>query len=72
MTYTPAVFDHLESLRRSYAAQRDMAINRLEECNAEGDQDGVKIAQVDLNLALRSLLVVNDQIYAAQREVVPA
>jgi len=68
-TYTPAVFNHLESLRRSYEAQRDIAMNRLEECNAEGDTDGVKIAQVDLNLALRSLLVVNDQLWEAQREV---
>ncbi len=68
-TYTPAVFDHLESLRRSFEAQRDIALLRIEQCNAEGDSDGVKIAQIDSNLALRSLLVVRDQIFAAQREM---
>ena len=70
-TYTPAVFDHLESLRRSYEAQRDSAMHRLEECNAEGDSDGVKIANVDLVLALRGLLHVNDHLWAAQREQQP-
>ena len=69
-TYTPAVFDHLESLRCSYEAQRDIALHRLEECNVEGDSDGVHIAQLDMPLAMRGLLHVNDHLYRAQREVV--
>ena len=70
LTYTPAVFDHLEALRRSYEAQRDSAINRLEECEAEGDSDGVKIAQLDAALALRGLLHVNNHLFRAQRELI--
>ncbi len=61
---------HLESLRRSYEAQRDLALHRLEECNAELAEDGVKVAQVDVSLAMRGLLHVNDHLWAAQREMV--
>ena len=58
LTYTPAVFDHLEALRRSYEAQRDSAMHRLEECEADGDSDGVRIAQIDLTLATIGLAKV--------------
>lgn len=69
-TYTPAVFDHLLSLCRSYEAQRDIALHRLEECEAEGDADGVKISQLDAALAMRGLLHVNDHLFRAQQELV--
>lgn len=61
---------HLLSLRRSYEVLRDIALHRLEECNADGDSDGVKISQLDASLALRSLLHVNNHLFRAQAEVV--
>lgn len=68
LTYTPTLCCHLDNLRRSYAAQADMARNRVKECNISGDSEGVKIAQVDLTLATIGLAKVEEHLILANRE----
>ena len=68
ITYTPALCQHLEDLRRSYAVAIDLSRHRIEECQAVQDEDGVKIAQIDLTLASQGLNKVVDHLSRANRE----
>lgn len=68
LTYTPALCSHLEDFRRSLEAQRELARNRLEGHAAVGDEDGVKIEQINLTLAGQGLNTVQQHLWRANRE----
>ena len=68
-SYPPAVFNHLECLRRSYKVQRDIAMNRLRACEDDQDEEGAKIAELDVSLALHGLRYVSYHLHLAQAEL---
>ncbi len=68
ITYTPALCNHLDNLKLSWQAQKEIAINRIEECATDQDEDGCKIAQVDLSVATLALAKVMEHLAKANEE----
>lgn len=67
-TYTPAVCAYLTTSKANFEIIRDRLLETLEKAAHNGDEDNIKISQIQLDLALRGLMAMNSHLERAKRE----
>ena len=67
-TYTPAVCVYLATSKANFEIIRNQLLATLEKAAHNGDEDNIKISQIQLDLVLRGLMAMNSHLERAKRE----